>query len=396
MISVSLAILAALVALPVTILFGEVVAAITISQHRDAVPVLRDAKRRVAVLIPAHNESVNLLPTLADVQTQLRPGDRVLLVADNCADDTAAVAAAVNVEVVIRNDPVRKGKGYALDWGLRHLGKDPPDVVIVIDADCRLAEGTIDRLMAACALTNRPVQALDLMTASDEASIDLKVAEFAWRIKNLVRPLGLSALGLPCQLMGTGMAFPWDVICSADLASGMIVEDLKLGLDLAMAGHSPIFCPSACVTSTFPSSAEGAQTQRLRWEKGHIRLILSTSPKLMLLAIVKLNVGLLTMALDIMVPPLSLLVILVVGTLVIDGVSILLGSSPAAMLIGSVNLVGLAGVVLVSWLKYGRDILPFGSISSIIFYVIRKIPLYRDILLRNSDSNWIRTDRKKL
>ena len=106
-------------------------------------------------------------------------------------------------------------------WGLRHLGMDPPDIVIIVDADCRLADSAIDRLAAACAVTHRPVQALDLMTAPDESPINFRVAEFAWRLKNWVRPLGLRALGLPCQLMGTGMAFPWDLIRSADLASGL-------------------------------------------------------------------------------------------------------------------------------------------------------------------------------
>ena len=100
------------------------------------------------------------------------------------------------------------------------------------------------------------------MTAPDQSTINYQMAEFAWRVKNWVRPLGLSALGLPCQLMGTGMAFPWAVIRSAKLASGQIVEDLNLGLDLAMAGSPPIFCPSAQVTSRFPISAAAAERQR--------------------------------------------------------------------------------------------------------------------------------------
>ena len=57
-------------------------------------------------------------------------------------------------------------------------------------------------------------------------------------MKNWVRPLGLSNLNLPCQLMGTGMAFPWELIRSANLASGSIVEDTKLGLELA-SGRTP-------------------------------------------------------------------------------------------------------------------------------------------------------------
>jgi hypothetical protein len=56
-----------------------------------------------------------------------------------------------------------------------------------------------------------------------------KVSEFAWCVKNLVRPLGYSNLGCPCQLMGTGMAFKWSTLSKADLANGNIVEDMKLG-----------------------------------------------------------------------------------------------------------------------------------------------------------------------
>ena len=146
----------------------------------------------------------------------------MLVVADNCTDDTAAVARLSGAEVVDRQDSERIGKGYALDWGLGHLDKDPPDVVVMIDADCRLAEGSIGRLTGACSMTKRPVQALYLMTVPDGSQINKQIAAFAWRVKNWVRPLGLGGLGLPCQMVGTGMAFPWSVIRTADLASGWI------------------------------------------------------------------------------------------------------------------------------------------------------------------------------
>src|SRR5262249_1158907 len=152
------------------------------------------------VLVPAHNESIGLLPTLADIKAQMRASDRVVVVADNCTDDTAAVAAAAGAEVVARNDPDRKGKGYALAWGLRHLGLHPPEIVSMVDADCRLGVTAVDRLAGACAMTRRPVQALNLVISSDESPINSRVAEFAWRVKNWVRPCGLRALGLPCQL----------------------------------------------------------------------------------------------------------------------------------------------------------------------------------------------------
>jgi cellulose synthase/poly-beta-1,6-N-acetylglucosamine synthase-like glycosyltransferase len=233
------------------------------------------------------------------------------------------------------------------------------------------------------------------MTAPDESPINFRVAEFAWRVKNWVRPLGLMALGLPCQLMGTGMAFPWDVIRSADLASGLIVEDLKLGLDLALARNPPVFCPSARVTSDFPSSVEGVQSQRLRWEQGHIGMIL-TAPRLIIAAIMRANLDLLVLALDLTVPPLSLLGLLVIGMSILAGFAMLLGFSSAALLISSASLVVFTGAVFLCWLKYGRDVLPPGATLLVAPYMIGKLPLYRQIFSRKSGSRWIRTDRRKL
>src|SRR5215471_14666196 len=131
-----LAIIAALLAIPVAIFCLEIVAAIALPQRRRRVRPNYRPRRCVAVVVPAHNESTDLLPTLADIQAQLYPYDRLLVVADNCTDDTAAVARAGGAEVVERHDLIKVGKGYALDWGLRHLASDPPEFVVFIDADC--------------------------------------------------------------------------------------------------------------------------------------------------------------------------------------------------------------------------------------------------------------------
>jgi cellulose synthase/poly-beta-1,6-N-acetylglucosamine synthase-like glycosyltransferase len=389
-----LMILTGLVTMLITVFAAEVVAGVTLGQRTASTRASRISPGRVAVLVPAHNESAGLRATLADIKAQLRTGDRVLVVADNCTDDTAAVAAAAGAEVVQRQDCEKVGKGYALDYGLRHLGGDPPDIVLIIDADCRLAAGAIDELAAACAMSGRPVQALYLMTAPQEARVNYQVAEFAWRVKNWVRPLGLRALNLPCQLAGTGMAFPWDVIRSADLANGWIVEDLKLGLDLAVAGHPPLFCPSARVTSEFAPSAKGADIQRSRWEQGHVAMTLKAAPRLICTAVMHRNVELLALALDLAVPPLSLLCMLNAGLFVVAAVAAGIGFSDTPLLISAASLFGLALAVSLCWFTYGRDILPFRAIVLIPGYVARKLPLYGRILSGRTATRWVRTDRK--
>ena len=395
LVSCLLVIVAGVLATSVMVFFLEIVAAIVPPRRQLPISPEDRVRQSVAVLVPAHNESSGLLSTLADIKSQLLPGDRLLVVADNCLDDTAAVAREAGAEVVERNDPENRGKGYALDWGVRHLSSDPPAIIIVVDADCRLADGAIERLAATCSTTGRPVQALYLMTAPADSQINHQVAEFSWRVKNWLRPLGLSALGLPCQLMGTGMAFPWEVIRSADLGNAQIVEDLKLGLDLTLAGHPPVFCPSACVSSEFASSVKGAGTQRKRWEQGHLDMILRTAPRLLAIAIARRDWNLLAITLDLAVPPLSLLGMLVLGIFGFSCLYAVFSHSFAALAISTASLLALTIATLLAWLKCGRDVVPPRAFLLIPSYAFRKLRLYRQFVSGRIDSRWTRTDRTK-
>ena len=107
----------------------EVVLAIASTKSSSREPG-QFTRPRIAVVVPAHNESTGVIPTLADVSNQLLAGDRLLLIADNCNDDTAAVASAAGAEVTERNNYNKVGKGYALEWGIRHIAGDHEDHVI--------------------------------------------------------------------------------------------------------------------------------------------------------------------------------------------------------------------------------------------------------------------------
>ena len=393
LLSLLFVVLASLLAIPAAVFFVEVATAVALAPRRTHQRSNSERRQRVAVIVPAHNESSGLVPTITDIQAQLGGGDRLLVVADNCVDDTASVAASSGAEVIKRDDPTRVGKGYALDFALKHLSLDPPAVVVVIDADCRVSGDAIDRLAFACAITQRPVQAIDLMTAQDDLPINYRVAEFAWRVKNWVRPLGLDVLGLPCQLMGTGMAFPWEIIRSAQLANASIVEDLKLGLELARAGSPPLFCSAANVTSYFPLSAEGARSQRERWERGHISM-LTTVPRLIFDALARGNIKLLALVFDLAVPPLSLLVILLVSMLCMSGLVMLLGASSTALVITAISLLAVALAIFFAWLKYGRDLLPSTEMYLVVSYILGKFPIYRRFF-GGAAMQWTRTDRHK-
>jgi len=378
-----------LVLVPVSVLLVQVVCGI-LPSPRAVVP--RFERPSLAVLVPAHNEAVGIDATLRNVKNQLGDGDRLLVVADNCSDDTARLAAAAGAEVLERHDLIHRGKGYALDFGVRYLEQRPTQLVVIVDADCELAAGSIDRIAYVSMATGRPVQALYLMKWPDSARSTASIAEFAWIVRNRVRPLGFLRLGLPCQLMGTGMVFPWTLLSSLRLASGNIVEDMKMGLDCARAGFPPLFCPEAMVLSHFPASEAGVRTQRARWEHGHLALIISELPRLLVDCFRGNGSGLPALALDLCVPPLALLTLLV---LVLAGLS-----AAHAWAFGSIAPFAMACVVLfilsvavgLSWLRFGREVLPFRHLLLAPAYVLRKFPLYLKFLIRRQ-VEWVRSKR---
>ena len=389
LISWLLSALAFLILIPVTVLFAQVLLACLPARPR---PPATTARPRLAVLVPAHNEASGIVATVQGIRRQLLEGDRVLVVADNCSDQTAALARAAGAQVVERQHGQLRGKGYALDCGVRHLAEAPPEVVVIIDADCQVSAGAIEHLAQRCIESGRPVQGLDLMCAPAGAGRKVLIAEFAWRVKNLVRPQGWARAGLPCQLMGTGMAIGWQDIAAANLATGHLVEDLKLGLDFCRAGKPPLFCPQAQVTSLFPTSQEGLSGQRTRWEHGHLGVLLADGPKLVVSALAKRNWHLLAMSLDLMVPPLALLTLALVGLFVVAWLAFLLLGVALPATLATLALAMLGCAVWLAWSRFSREVIPFSVLIYAPLYALKKIPLYLGFLVKRQ-VEWVRSKR---
>ncbi|BAZ09685.1 hypothetical protein NIES4071_14950 [Calothrix sp. NIES-4071] len=352
--------------------------------------------KNVVILVPAHNEEIVIASTLEKLMKQLKDNDRLIVIADNCTDATAKIARTMGTTVIERHDSSLRGKGYALDFGLQFLETDPPDVVVFIDADCTVASGAIHQLTERATATGRPVQASYLMVKPfEEQSSKDTISQFAIIVKNLVRPYGLARFQQSCPLFGTGMAFPWSVIRSVNLASGHLSEDLKLGLDLTIAGHKSLFCPEAKVTAYLPSSLQAAKSQRTRWEHGHLQVIQTYTPTLLKEAIYQRRFDLLVSILDLCVLPLSLLVIvwltlmtssLIVGVLTASWIpSVISAAAGFCFLIA----------IFIAWGKFASSYLPLHKLLTVPFYILWKIPVYLQFLI-NPQSTWIRTERSKV
>jgi cellulose synthase/poly-beta-1,6-N-acetylglucosamine synthase-like glycosyltransferase len=346
----------------------------------------------IAVLIPAHDEAGSIAATLKAARAQLAPTDRLVVVADNCSDATAAIARAHGAETVERHDAESRGKGFALAFGRDHLRAEPPSVVLVLDADTLPAPGAIRLIAAATARHNAALQGCYLIEGPS-AEPRVAMSTLAFRLKNFVRQKGLQRVSGHALLQGSGMAFPWALFSSAPLATASLVEDLQLGVDLYLRGERVGFAEYARFTSAV-SGVDGTVSQRTRWEHGSM----ASAPRHvggMIGAALRGRLSAWPLALDLMVPPLGMLAILAAAAFLLLGMGALLGQAmgPLLFLTASLTLFGfsLGGV----WHRWGRDLLPPSAIHRLALYLIWKLPILARFLVRR-ERRWVRTDREPI
>lgn len=386
--SIILTALACALCVPVAVFCIEIAAALA---ARPRVGLSTGVRGPCAVLVPAHDEALLVGATIAALREQLRPADRLLVVADNCSDGTAAAARTAGAEVVERFDPSARGKSYALDFGLRALAFDPPQAVVMVDADCRLSSGGLDTLVSTCLVAGRPVQGCYIIRAAEGSGPSVRIAEFAQIVKNRVRPKGLQALGLPCQLAGSGMAIPWSVASAVDFRNGAIVEDIRLGLDFAAAGHPPLFCPEVDIVSYFPISRSGAAAQRQRWQHGHLGVLVASLRRLPG-ALLRRDGAEVALLLDLCVPPLTMLAMTLAATAALAAAAFALGASLAPFAIVSVAFAALTAATFAAWRASAGPTFASLGLAAVAVFVRERAQVYGGLVSRRQ-LQWVRTER---
>jgi cellulose synthase/poly-beta-1,6-N-acetylglucosamine synthase-like glycosyltransferase len=217
------------------------------------------------VLIPAHDEELTLPVTLRSVAEQEYPPGcvRVVVVADNCADATAAVAAAQGAHVVVRTDDVRRGKGYAIAAGLEAVRAEPFDAVLILDADCTLNPAALCELATTLSSGADVVQA-SLRSRNADAGPGGFVAAVGSAVDAAVAA-GRERLGRAGRLRGTGMVFRRSALGGVGWATASPVEDAEYDRRLRAAGVRVRYCPRAEVTAAAPPRLADLCRQRRRW-----------------------------------------------------------------------------------------------------------------------------------
>ncbi|QDU56897.1 glycosyltransferase family 2 protein [Aeoliella mucimassa] len=347
---------------------------------------------RLAVIMPAHNEEAVIERTVSKMLEQLNQGDQLIVVADNCTDRTAKFAFRAGAEVIIRDNPEQRGKGYALQYGVDHLASDPPEVMVIVDADCEIVQGTLQSLAQATAARQCPLQAAYIMPVPAQATFRDRISAFAVMLKNVVRLQGLAAIGGPSLLTGTGMAFPWELAQRTQWASGDIVEDMTIGIELAKQGDFPRFYAPMTISAPLPSTKAAATTQRTRWEHGHLRNIRRFVPQLLISLVKRPSWSMLLLVFELVVPPLSLFAASLLMLLFVAGVVGVIGASLVPLMLCTTAFVAFTLAIMGAWRMEGRNLLSLSDLARVPVYILGKLPIY-SAAVRKAETQWHRTDR---
>jgi hypothetical protein len=132
----------------------------------------------------------------------------------------------------------------------------------------------------------------------------------------------------------------------------------------------------------------------MRWEHGHLGMIVQELPRLLVGSAKRGDALLLGFALDLAVPPLAMLAGGLVVTFGLALVGALLGSAMAPVAFSSSLLGLLVLLVLAGWHLRGRDLVSLAELLIVPWYIVARIPIYLQFAF-NRQKQWVRTGRDK-
>jgi cellulose synthase/poly-beta-1,6-N-acetylglucosamine synthase-like glycosyltransferase len=400
------AILLALFSLPVlagaTYLF-----VLTLLSGRRPPPVYGDPRLRFDFVVPAHDEEIGIAGTVASLRAVDYPAElyRVIVVADNCSDATAARAEEAGATVLVRTDPDRRGKGYALKLAFdRSLADGRADAVVVVDADTLVTPNLLRAFSARFEAGAKAAQA-EYGVRNPNASWRTRLMVIALATFHGVRSLGRERLGVSSGLRGNGMAFTREVIAAVPHEAFSLVEDLEYGMRLARAGYAVRYVPEGRVAGEMVSTENASRSQRRRWEGGRIDMVRRHGWALVKEAFAKRDRVIFDVAMDVLVPPLTYLFGLAcVGTAAAVGCALLIGHGSALASAGAAASAlaiapwALSVVMIVSYVLRGLVLSETGlrgllDLAWAPVYIAWKLALSLSNP-RNRGEGWVRTTRE--
>lgn len=375
----------------------------------------QDPQTHFAVLIPAHNEEKLLPACLASLAALDYPPHlfTVIVVADNCTDNTVDVGRKLGAVVIERSSKTERGKGYALQLGLAKIWESGAacDAVVFLDADTVVSSNFLRVMAARIRRGERAIQAF-YSVSQPERSWSESLRFSALAAVHYLRPQARMVLGGSAGLKGNGMVFVPQIL-RENAWTAALTEDIEYHMALLQAGEGVTFAPDAVVWGEMPNNLGHSSSQHDRWERGRLDAARRYVPRLLKQSLAALREGprksfrYLDAALEHLIPPFSILA----------GLS-LLGLAASLLMLAVLALTqpesqdwqGLAwgnlffGMgLLLGQVVYVISALRMVRASSAVYraflyapvLIVWKIGQYARVLLSRETQQWVRTERNE-
>ncbi len=353
-----------------------------------------DESTKFDILVPAHNEAAGIGKTVASLRAMDYPKEqyRVIVIADNCSDDTAARARAAGATVLERHNAQLRGKGYALAHGYAaSLGEGFADSIVVVDADTSVSGNLLSAFSARFAAGAEAVQAEHGVRNADD-SWRTRLMVIAYALYHTLRSNARERLKLSCGLRGNGMGFSADLLRRVPPRAFSVVEDIEYGITLGLAGTRVVYVHEAEVRGDMPVSSEASAPQRARWEGGRTELIRQHVGPLWRAARGPARGIPLDLAADLIVPPLTTVTLWVTVGVAFTTLLVARGLVPLVTVVPW----AIAFTALVMYVVRGAMLAPKGIRTLVDLLWAPAFALWKVTLLLRPNRNkgeWVRTTR---
>ncbi len=367
----------------------------TLMSGRLSTPPPSARQLRFDIVVPAHNEAAGISHTIANLRQLDWPTDRyrILVVADNCTDATAALASAAGATVLERFDPTLRGKGYALLFAFQRSRVDAwADAIAVVDADSEVSSNLLEAFAARIEHGAHAVQA-HYGVLNPWGSWRTRLLTVAMAAYHVVRSRARERQRVSCGLRGNGWCVTQQLLEQVSYNAFSLAEDLEYGIALGLAGYRVYYAGEAEAGQDMTASPQAARKQRQRWEHGRFQLIRSRTLPLLRAALQRRSPVCLDLALDLLVLPFTYVALGVGGLLV----AALLAAWWHAGFLPWVWFSAGCILVLVAYVLRGWQLSGIGARGLVDLlgapaFVVWKLVL---MLSRHQAGEWVRTERKR-
>jgi 1,2-diacylglycerol 3-beta-glucosyltransferase len=365
---------------------------LTLLSAKLRVPPPSRRSLRFEVFIPAHNEEAGIAAAVRSVSAIDWPADRfrVVVIADNCTDSTARVAAEAGARVLVRQNSELRGKGHALAYAFQDSRtRGWADAVAVIDADSRVSANLLEAMASRIEHGEQAVQ-VHYGVSNIHASWRTRLMTIAMSAFHSVRSRGRERLGLSCGIRGNGWAVTHALLRQVPYTSYSLAEDLEFGVELGMRGVRVAYADEAHCDGEMVAGEKDARSQRKRWEQGRVAILRTKTLPLIRQAITRRSAVCLDLAMDLLVLPLSYVVLNAAALIAAVWILVPPGTS-AWFWTGPLCCGALALYILRGWQLSGTGLRGLLDLLRAPFFVLWKVAI---MLGGRRATQWVRTNRK--